>query len=118
MYDPDLILDTVKHMLGIESSTTEFDVDVLSDINSAFFKLYQLGVGPSEPFTADEDTSWDEFVTSVPSGVIQNYVHLKTAVVFDPSASATVTQAYNDRIAELEFYMNIEVDNGGGYVTG
>lgn len=114
----DLILDDIKRMLGIEETTTEFDIDVCSHVNSAFFTLFGLGVGPNTPFYIDADTEWSEFETSVPKQVVLDYLYLKTRLVFDPPSSSQVIEAYKDRISELEFRMNILVDNGGGEISG
>lgn len=113
-----LILSDVKRMLGIEATTTEFDIDVCSHVNSAFFILFELGVGPSTPFYIDATTEWSAFETSVPKQVVLDYIYLKTRLVFDPPTSSQVMDAYKDRISELEFRMNILVDNGGGEASG
>ena len=112
------ILTSVKKLLNIEASTTEFDMDVQAYVNGAFFSLSQLGIGPTTPFSIDSDTTWDEFQTSVPIDVVLDYLHLKTAVIFDPPSSSAVAEAYKERLSELEFRMNVYVDNGGGNVTG
>lgn len=118
MANSNIILDDVKRTLNIESSTTEFDTDIITHTNGAFFSMYQLGVGPSTPFSITSTTTWDEFITSIPKSVVLDYLHLKVAMIFDPPSSSAVIEAYKDRISELEFRMNIEVDNGGGHVTG
>lgn len=113
-----MIINDVKRLLSIDSDTSEYDLDIISHVNSAFFTLFSLGIGPSTPFSVDSSTTWDEFSSNVPSNVLLDYVYLKVALVFDPPSSSAVIDAYKDRIAELEFRMNILVDNGGGYVTG
>lgn len=112
------ILNDVKKMLGIDSEVTEFDSDIRSHINGAFFSLHQLGIGPSTPFTISFDTTWDGLTTSIPKDVILDYLYLKVGLIFDPPDKTNVMDAYKDRIAELEFRMNIDVDDGGGHVTG
>lgn len=116
--DSDIILTEVKQRLEIEQDTTEFDIDILSSVNSAFFSLYQLGIGPTTPFYIDDTTAWESFKTKLPKSIILEYLYLKTKLVFDPPNSSSVIEAYNNRISELEFRMNIEVDNGGGVVDG
>ncbi len=116
--DIDEILLAVKRMLGIEESTTEYDIDVLAHINSAFFTLFELGIGPSTPFYIDANSTWDDFETSIPNNVILDYLYLKTKMVFDPPQSSPLIEAMKDRISELEFRMNIYTDNGGGVVSG
>lgn len=112
------ILSSVKKLLNIDEAITEFDSDIRSYINGALFSLYQIGIGPSIPFFINDETIWDEYQTTVPKDIILDYIHLKTAIIFDPPTSSSVVEAYTDRISELEFRMNILVDNGGGNVTG
>lgn len=112
------ILDNIKQMLGIESLTTEFDLDICSAINSAFFTLFQLGISLTEPFQITETTTWNELTTTAPKEVIREYIYLKVRLVFDPPSSSFVAEALKDRISELEFRLNIHVDTGGGVVYG
>lgn len=112
------ILSDVKQMLGIQPEVDEFNIDVTSHVNGAFFTLNQLGIGPSTPFVIDATTEWSSFETIVPKNVVLDYLYLKTKLIFDPPTASNVYEAYKDRIAELEFRMNIMVDNGGGVVSG
>ncbi len=116
--DTDAILESVKRMLEIQQDTTEFDLDICTHINAAFFTLWQLGIGPDTPFYVDADTIWMEFQSKIPKPILLDYLFVKTKMVFDPPTSNPVIEAYKDRIAELEFRMNIYVDNGGGVVDG
>ena len=111
------ILNEIKQMLGIVPETTEFDIDILSSINSAFFTLHQLGVGGSTAFYIEPNSVWNDLQTTINHTIIRDYLYLKTKVVFDPPSSSSVAEAYKNRISELEFRMNIEVDNGGGIVN-
>jgi len=114
----EVILVDIKKMLGIEESVSEFDVDILSSVNSAFFVLYQLGIGLEDPIVIDQYTRWGDFETTAPKNVMRDYVYLKVKMVFDPPSSSFVAEAMKDRISELEFRLNIHVDNGGGVVNG
>lgn len=116
--DDEIILSDVKRMLGIQPEVDEFNIDVTSHINGAFLALNQLGIGPSTPFVIDATTEWSSFETIVPKNVVLDYLYLKTKLVFDPPTASNVYEAYKDRISELEFRMNIMVDNGGGVVSG
>lgn len=118
MDETSTILDNIKKQLNIESITTEFDSDIRSLANGAFFTMYQLGIGGSSPFNITEETTWEEFDTSIPKDVVLDYLVLKVKMIFDPPQSSGLVDAYKDRISELEFRMNIEVDSGGGVVSG
>ena len=115
---PDTILSDVKRMLGIQLEVDEFDIDITSHVNSAFFTLNQLGIGPNTPFIMDSTTEWSSFETIVPKSIVLDYLYLKTKLVFDPPTASNILEAYKDRVSELEFRMNIMVDNGGGIITG
>lgn len=113
-----IILEDVKRMLSIDSSVTEFDLDICTHVNSAFFTLSQIGVGPQNPFYITNVSTWSSFETVVPKSIILDYLVLKTRLVFDSPTSGALVEAIKDRISELEFRMNIYTDNGGGVVSG
>lgn len=119
MNETDKILDDVKQMLNIHPDEHEFDNDIRVNINGAFLTLHQLGVGFSDtPFSITNTTTWSEFDTSLPKDTILDYLFLKIKLVFDPPQTSSVIEAYKNQISELEFRMNIQVDDGGGNVTG
>ena len=106
------ILISVKKMLGIDASYTHFDADIIMNINSVFLILNQLGVGPDEPFmiTGSEE-EWYDFVSEGSLEAVKTYVFLRVKVIFDPPTSSFVLDAYNKRIDELEWRMNVMVEN-------
>ena len=62
--DTNSILLTIKHMLGgLVEDEGHFNLDLVVLINSAFTKLWQLGVGPTDaPFKIEDDTAeWSDF---------------------------------------------------------
>ena len=59
----DSILTSIKKLLGITEEYDHFDQDIIMHINSVFMILTQMGVGPSEGFTIEDDTSvWTDFI--------------------------------------------------------
>ena len=57
------ILETIKHKLNLMADYTPFDTDVIIDINSAFARLHQLGVGPDTVFSISDNSSiWSDFI--------------------------------------------------------
>lgn len=111
----DSILTSIKKMLGITNEYTQFDADIIMHINSVFMILNQLGVGPDECFTIEDDVAtWNEFI---PNGqnleLVKSYIYLKVRMLFDPPASSTVMQSMNQAISEFEWRLNAAVDNGG-----
>lgn len=104
------ILRGTKKILGLAENYDAFDHDVITHINSAFFVLYQLGVGPSKGFAIEsEDETWDEFTGGkIPLNPVQTYIYLKVRLVFDPPGTPHHIQAMKEQIAELEGRLKME----------
>lgn len=108
----DSILGSIKKLLGITEVYNVFDKDLVMHINSVFFVLTQLGVGPEEGFTIQDETAvWDDFI---PCGAnleaVKSYVYLKVRLLFDPPQSSALTEAINRQISEFEWRLNVAVD--------
>lgn len=101
----DSILDSTKKLLGISAEDTDFDTDVIININSALAVLTQLGVGPSSGFSITDATSnWSDLVSSDKRlEFVKTYVYLKVKVAFDPPMSSAVMEAIKQQISELEW---------------
>ena len=108
----DSILNSTKKLLGIAEDYDAFDVDIIMHINSVFMILTQLGVGPEEGFSIeDESTEWDEFIEDNSQlKAVKSYMYLKVKLLFDPPLSSSVTQSMERMIAELEWRLNVAVD--------
>lgn len=108
----DSILTSIKKLLGITEEYTHFDTDITMHINSVFFTLSQLGVGPTKGFSIqDAKNAWNEYL---PDGELLNavktYVFFKVKLAFDPPTSSSVIEAYNRSIAEAEWRINVEAE--------
>lgn len=103
------ILKSVKKALGIASSDTAFDLDILMHINTAFATLNQLGVGPEQGLAIEDDTTlWATFYGTDPRwSMVRTYVFLKVRSIFDPPQSGYAVEAVNNQLAELEGRMQI-----------
>lgn len=107
------ILSSVKKHLGVDTSECEvFDTEIIDGINTTFSVLNQLGIGPKDGFMiSGTEEVWTDFL---PSGVLQNlvrqYVFLRVKQIFDPSTSANVSDAIDNRIDELEFRIRMQVE--------
>lgn len=108
----DSILTSIKKLLGITEEYTHFDADVLMHINMAFMVLYQLGVGPSTPFSIeDASATWSDFLgDSTDLAGVKTYIYQKVKLVFDPPQSSAAITALKENIAELEWRLNVTVD--------
>lgn len=107
------ILNSVKKMLGIMPDYTVFDEDIIMHINSVFFVLNQLGIGPSAGYSIKDDTNiWNEFIserTDIES--VKSYIYLKVKLLFDPPSSSALLDAINRQIIELEWRLSISQDD-------
>lgn len=108
----DSILNSIKKLLGITAEDDSFDIDIIMHINSVFLTLNQLGIGPDEPFSIqDELTIWEEFFGEEPSvEMVKTYMYLKVRLLFDPPSSSAVLGAIERNISELEFRLNVAAE--------
>lgn len=105
------ILLSIKKLLGIDTECTQFDQDLIMDINSVFMILAQLGVGPQNGFSiSDASAVWSDFVSTKMIEGVKSYVHHKVRLMFDPPTNSTVMESEKQIIAELEWRLNILCD--------
>lgn len=108
------ILTSIKKMLGIDEEYTHFDADIIMHINSVLMILTQLGVGPTEGFVIEDDTStWTDFIPQINTAqlnAVKSYVYMKVKLMFDPPLSSSVIESTNRQISELEWRLNVAVD--------
>lgn len=119
MQSDNSILNDVKKMLGLTLDYNPFDIDIITHINSVFANLAQMGVyahGDEEQSgfeIKDSSTTWDEFTNDNKlKNNLKSYVYLKVKVLFDPPASSTILESFNNQIKELEYRLYTQE---GGY---
>lgn len=107
----DSILNTIKQMLGIATDDTSFDVDIVTNINSCFMVLNQLGIGPETVFSiTDNSTEWTAFITDpVVYNSVKTYIYLKVRLLFDPPSSSFVLNAIQSDIQQYEWRLAAQV---------
>ena len=107
------ILNSVKKLLGgLVPEYHAFDDQIIMHINSVFQILYQLGVGPSVPFTIEDDSAvWSDFTNDISTlSIVKSYMGLKVQQIFDPPQSGAVAEAAKRMIDEMEWRLNVQVD--------
>lgn len=106
------ILTTIKKLLGIPEKFTQYDMDIIVAINSAFSTLRQLGVGPEKGFRIeDDDAIWEDFIGDDESiEMVKLYVYQKTRLAFDPPSMSFVIETIEDSIKEIEWRLCSEMD--------
>ena len=108
----DSILTSIKKLLGIAEDYEHFDQDLIIHINSVLSVLTQLGVGPSEGFSIeDENATWNDFIPEDKRlSSIRSYVYMKVKLLFDPPLSSSVMESMNRMISEFEWRLNVAAE--------
>lgn len=110
------ILTSTKKKLNIGPDQTEFDLDLIDFINGAFFKLFQIGFGPTGGFRIQgAEESWGDYSTpelaniSIQEGV-KDYVFVDVRLIFDPPGTPHHLTALKERREELAHTLMRERD--------
>lgn len=105
------ILTSIKKLLGLTEDDTSFDPDIIIHINTIFFTLNQLGVGPADPFRITSKTEkWNDFDSDGDIEAIKSYMYLKVKLLFDPPSNSALLNAMQENAKEYEFRLNVAVD--------
>ena len=109
----DSIFNSIKKVLGIAEDYHAFDVDILMYINSTLAVLNQLGVGPANGFSIEDDTkTWLAFMGDDPRlNLVKSYMVLKVRKDFDPPASGFLTNAITAQIDEYVWRITVAADS-------
>ena len=111
----DSILDSVKEDIGISPEDTDFDLQLIRDINTTLMIVYQLGYGDSEFKISSADDSWTDFAKlyTGENGIdeIKTYVSNRVRQLFDPAGiTSSMNNAINEQNRELEWRINYKYD--------
>jgi len=107
----DSILDTIKKLLGFDWDYTAFDIDIITHINSTFFTLQQLGIGPVNGFSISDNTqTWAEYVGPESINAVKSYISLKVRLVFDPPANSFTQDAMKNQAEEYAWRLNAHME--------
>lgn len=113
MVATDSILNTIKHMLGVEPDYTHFDNDIINHINTVLGILSQIGVH-KEPYsiTGAKET-WEDYLgDKMPQAhMVKDYIYNRVKLLFDPPLSSSVSEIMEKQIEELEWRLNVELDD-------
>ena len=106
------ILESIKKLLGLPPSYTNFDQDITIHINTYLGVLNQLGVGKAGFYIEDNYATWGDFLDrhTVSLHEVKTYIYLRVKMVFDPPSSSLVAEAMNKNIDELSWRLNVKVD--------
>ena len=105
------ILTSIKKLLGITESCTDFDTDIIMHINTVLMTLNQLGVGTESFRIEDKNAVWSEFIESDKLAATKSYVYLRVKLLFDPPLNSAIIEAIKESIRELEWRLNVRVES-------
>lgn len=103
------ILKSTKKILGVGEADTSFDIDITIHINSVLAVLTQVGIGPANGYSIEDDTAtWDAFIGTDPRlNLVKTYLYLKVRLMFDPPGTSYAIDAMEKQIAEFEWRLNV-----------
>lgn len=102
------IFDSVKTLLGLGTDNSDFDPNIVMNINAALLILFQNGIGTKSPFviTGKEET-YEDFVTDPGTvGMVKMFLFYKVKIWFDSeSTSSVLIDQYNKTADEFLWRM-------------
>ena len=102
------ILVSIKKLLGIAESDTNFDTDVIMHINTAFATLHQLGIGPKNGFSISDSSSvWSDFFSEDRLNSVKTYVFMTVKLIFDPPSQGSALETMKEYKKELEWRLKV-----------
>lgn len=118
MYEEPSILITIKTMIGGDIDSSDFDLDIITAINSAISTLHQLGIESVNQSTSGdfvvtgEDETWDEYLGDYKHlGMVKGYIYQRVRLMFDPPQNSFLVNAIQDQIKETEWRITVAVDS-------
>lgn len=99
------ILVTIRKLVGVPDGDTSYDLDLVTHINTTMMLLQQLGVGPRDGFSIENDQqTWTEFLTTEHNlSAVKTYIGSKVRLIFDPPQSSFAVEALKKACEELEW---------------
>lgn len=115
----DSILLSVKKALGLEPDYDVFDQDILLHINSVFFTLNQLGVGPETTHYVEGFMEpWIGFTGGDNNlNAVKSYMYIRVRLLFDPPGTSFGQEALKKQAEELEWRLNVYADKTGAVTS-
>lgn len=114
MSSTDSILSDMRALVLSNESSTDFDKDLIIHINSTFSLLHQLGAGPPEGFSIEDDSAiWASFSSDETLlGLVKTFMFLNLRLIFDPPVNSFTLESMKQQIEEYKWRINVVVDRG------
>ena len=107
------ILTSIKKLLGVDEVDINFDPDIIMYINGVLMFLEQLGLAMPEGFVITSATEkWTDLLSGKKNiETVKSYIYLKVRLIFDPPTSSFVIDAMERQIKEIEWRLNVQIEN-------
>lgn len=108
----DSILTSTKMTLNLVSEYTHFDQEIVMYINSAFSRLNELGVGPTNGFEiVDETAKWADYdISPVQLNTVKTYISLFVKLLFDPPTLSFLVESQKQQLEKFEWRLTSQRD--------
>lgn len=109
----DSILTSIKQKVGLDENYVVFDDIIIDSINSAFFVLWQLGVGndTTNPFMIkNAESTWDDFIDEGMAESVKDYIGKRVKLSFDPPSSSFLVENLKTQIEEDGWRLTVAMD--------
>lgn len=106
----DSVLLSIKKLNNVPADYTAFDADFIMYINAAFSDLNQLGIGPDEGISIeDEDDEWSDLplVDDANLHRIKNYIGLFVRLRFDPPNTSFAIGMMEKQLEEMAWRISV-----------
>lgn len=105
------ILTTIKKMCGLDSSNTDFDTDLIIEINGVLSVLYQLGVTATPVRITGATETWSTVIGNFTDiEMLKTYMYLKVKHIFDPDTNSSLLEARKKVAEEYEWRLREAIE--------
>ena len=82
-------------------------------INSVLADLWDLGVGPYEGFSIEDDTTtWEDFLQdSLKFNAVKSYMELRVKLLFDPPSSSAAIESMQRQVDKWEWKFTVAAES-------
>jgi hypothetical protein len=107
------ILDSTKKILGLPSDHTEFDLDIITHINSVFTILTGLGVGPAAGYMIEDKVPlWSDYMADdYRLNLVKSLMYLRVRLLFDPPGTTFLLNSQEEQIKEFQWRLEVAMNN-------
>jgi len=108
----DSILHDVKQLVGQEWDDDTYDLDIKTHINTVFLELSQIGVGPDEGYSINDETdTWAGLLGGDKNlNAVKTYVYGKVRMVFDPPSTGPLMNSLQAQLDRIEWRLMVHKD--------